>query len=55
MGMAGKHSAERWQRCWGGSAGRSLAQTRASIAQMLKVATRAFTGALSAGRHPESC
>ena len=31
VGLAGKHSAERWRRCWGGTAGRSLDQTRTSI------------------------
>ena len=37
VGLAGKHSAERWRRCWGGTAGRSLDQTRTSIHDLLKV------------------
>ncbi|KAK9805111.1 hypothetical protein WJX73_009330 [Symbiochloris irregularis] len=34
--LAGRHAAEALQRCWGSSAGRSLMQTRESVASLLK-------------------
>lgn len=35
--LAGRHAAEKLQRCWGCSATSSLDETRASIANLLKV------------------